>query len=570
MTREQVRKSTEAARGGLLALPPGVGKTYTCVALALSTWVRGQSTVAAVVRAPTHLSIQWKREILRFCPNARVIDSATDDPVTEACVRDHAGPTFVLATPRCDLVASGVAFRGGSDAPEFARKIAGVRAQRTFIDEAHEMVASPLAPCTDEATWAVTATPFFSTSASRDALFDVLQKVPRHFGLPKCHGQLLNLFHKDAGTIFQTLTLNLHELQDMLPRITKSVVTIDVQRNDAAFQTFTSRVMDLAARQRDSWLTSRTGLEALVRSANNVIRIAAQRGVVLYVDELFAARNSPYGFAFLNPTLTTRRFPEYREMEAASPQIAESVVARMRELDDDCVVCLESLRDELVVLPCAHVLHYACLRNWYQSNLGLGLAGSNSAAANRCAMCRREYGIDDLRSLTIGSEASGPRAIGMNAAGATDAREPTSGASNTDPAKWTFDEVHIKAVDMIAAHLDKREGKAIVFLDQHSAMRLHGFLRARGIAFVNCIEAATEEARARAIASFVNSDPDVLLIDPKSETGLNLTVANFVLNYAGHHGSWDQIVGRVRRLGQMHAVHVVQMRVNTDNMRAEV
>jgi len=122
---------------------------------------------------------------------------------------------------------------------------------------------------------------------------------------------------------------------------------------------------------------------------------------------------------------------------------------------------------------------------------------------------------------------------------------------------------------MIAEHLARDEGKAIVFLHQDSAPRLHGFLRARGISFVNCIEAGSVTSRARAIDEFTNGDPDVLLIDPKSETGLNLTVANFVLNYAGHGGSWNQIVGRVRRLGQCHDVRVVQLRVSESDVRLD-
>ena len=103
--------------------------------------------------------------------------------------------------------------------------------------------------------------------------------------------------------------------------------------------------------------------------------------------------------------------------------------------------------------------------------------------------------------------------------------------------------------------------------DKNSAMRLHAFLRASNISFVNCIDAGSEVSRAQSIADFVNGAPDVLLIDPKSETGLNLTVANFVLNYAGHEGSYDQIVGRVRRLGQVHDVRVTQLRVNTTHLR---
>ena len=566
VTKERFESALASTRGGLLALPPGVGKTYTCVALALVTWVAGQSTIAAVIRAPTHLSLQWKREIARFCPSANIVDACVSGTrVTQEQVSSSAGPTFVVMPPMTDPRDCGVACRGGSAHSQFARGAPGVKAQRTFIDEAHEMMACGMAPAEGEATWAVTATPFFSNGASRDALFDVLQKVPRHFGLPKCHGQLLNLFNKDAGTIFQSLTLNLHELQDMLPVVHSQMETIEVNRNDAAFETFTNRLVEHAQRQRDSWMSSRTGLDSMLRMANTMIRLAAQRGLVIHVDELFARPVGHYAFPLggMQPVERTH-FPTLSDINVAAPADSVRLMEKLRDDQDDCVVCLENLQQDLIALPCDHVLHYECLRNWHRTDLGLGI----TATSTRCAMCRQQYRVADLRKIVPFD--NGDVYDDASAHASADASSSAQAPPAQDADKWTFDEVHRRAVVLIGEHLSKNEGKAIVFLNQNSAMRLHAFLRASNISFVNCIEAGSEESRAHSIATFVNGAPDVLLIDPKSETGLNLTVANFVLNYAGHDGSYDQIVGRVRRLGQVHDVRVTQLRVNTVHLRVDL
>jgi hypothetical protein len=271
------------------------------------------------------------------------------------------------------------------------------------------------------------------------------------------------------------------------------------------------------------------------------------------------------------------RFPELRDIPDAAADISTRLAERVRADRDDCVVCLEELQTDLIVLPCDHILHYECLRNWHRTDLGFGIAdvsGTDAAASNRCATCRQRYDVSDLRKLPAapsGRRDDGGDGDDDGGVASGSGMDPDTGPvvpAHADPNKWEFDEVHGRAIELIEEHLAKDEGKAIVFLNQNSAMRLHAFLRARGVSFVNCIEAGSEESRARSIAEFVNGTPDVLLIDPKSETGLNLTVANFVLNYAGHDGSYDQIVGRVRRLGQRHVVRVVQMRVNTVHLRA--
>lgn len=563
VTTKRLQDTLAGVRGGLLALPPGVGKTYTCMALAVLAWTPGQDSIAAVVRAPPHLTLQWKRELRRFCDTAMVIDAAVVQmPIDAARVRNSAGPVFVIASPESETDAMGVASRGGCCEPPYERDTPGVRTDRTFIDEAHDVQAATRAPSRDEAVWAVTATPFFSNSACRDGLFEVLQKVPRHFGLPVCHGQLLNLFKKDAGSVYTPLTLNLHELDQMLPRVWMRTEMVSVDRNDLAFQTFASRVMQMASQQRASWIAARGGMDTLLRLAHARIRAAAQGGSVLYVDELFPRTGNP-GFQFLHSyyfqhALGSWHLPDFQDVVRMDAHEAQAVVSRIDADDDDCAVCLDSLEGDLVVLPCGHTLHYQCLSNWHRSG-----AQNPEVGAGRCALCRHEYDVRNLRSVV-----RTPPDLRDGSAGVSSTPVPDSVVN--DPHKWSFTEVHATAARLVDAHLQRGEGKAIVFLEQHSAVRLHPYLRERGITFVNCIEAGTAESRASAIARFVNEEPQVLLIDPKSETGLNLTVANFVLNYAGHKGSFDQIQGRVRRLGQRWDVHIVQMQVDTAHLRCDI
>lgn len=565
VSKRRYEEALGSLRGGLLALPPGVGKTYTCVALAVATWTPGQTTVSGVIRTPTHLSLQWKREISRFCPCANVIDADEDGvDITPEVVRSGTGPTFVVLSGGAHSHAFGIACRGGSESEGFSRDVAGVSVARTFIDEAHELDASPMAPGADEAVWAVTATPFFSDSSCRDGLYSVLQKVPRHFGLPRCHGQLLNLFNKDAGTLYNALTLNLYELQDMLPEVHSRAETIVVARNRNAFATLATRIIEHAGRQRASWATSRTGHDAFVRSANATIRRAALRGLVVHMDELFERTGLHfYDFGMMHSVYERPRFPA---LESIPFQESSARVAQRLETPDDCVVCLDALEDSLIAMPCDHVMHYECLRNWYRTDNEFLAADGTSQS--RCATCRTQYSVTQLRRVTRGDRRLGDATGCGGGNGSRYASAAGSVSAAEDPNKWTFDEVHVRAVELIREHLRKREGKAIVFLCQHSAVRLHSFLRDADIAFVNCIEAGSDQSRARAIEEFVNGPPEVLLIDPKSETGLNLTVANFVLNYAGHRGSWDQLVGRVRRLGQVHDVRVVQLDVDTANLVA--
>ena len=514
----------ESARGGLLALPPGVGKTYTCVALSALAWTPGK--YAAVVVCPRHLVLQWKDEIARFFPTACIANSheASRDLVT--------APTFLVAAQDQSIHAAAYA-SVGVGAP--ASSLDGAVADRYIVDEAHSApVPYPgRRPACDESVWAVTATPFFARTARAASLFDILQKIPRHFGIPTIHAQLARILRREVGAIFREFVLNLHELQNVLPRVQSSEEMVVVRRATAQRGTVWVRSYRDAQAHPSPLYLERVD-EAIIR--------AASLGLVLHADEF-----TPFQDAARRMAMAIQRMPF-----PAWPSIP---CGRTHSFgDEDCVVCLSSMEGENAVsLACGHSYHHACLDGWHTQGAGV---------VSRCPTCRAPYQVSSI--VRRRSEAEDSRAGEQGAA--------TRGSSPQDPQeqpvgnerRWEFDEVHIRATELVEAHLAKNEGKAIVFLPQAAAARLGPILRSKNVNFVSCIDAAGPLNRAIAIRDFVEgSAARVLLIDPLSfETGLNLTVANFVLSYPYHRGSVEQMAGRVRRLGQRFQTRFVQLRVD--------
>lgn len=508
LRRDHAAKVVENARGGLLALPPGTGKTFTCVALSALTWTG--SAYAAVIVPPAHLELQWRDEIRRFLPRARIVsDHDTYDL--------SAAPTFLVRSqaPNAHEV---------SIQPPVA--VEGMRATRFIIDEAHgACVRYPeRRPAPSEAIWAVTATPFFNRSSrAYSSLFDVLQRVPRHFGMPTIFAQIAKILRRDVGVVFRELVLNLHELDRILPPLTVSHERFTVSVTDERGRSLREAAASLG--QGASRLMQRRIDETLMR--------VTSLGLALNYGELDPRRShDDPRHLYANPR------PAFPAWTSIADQAPGAVGASD---DEDCVICLSGLaEDASVKLPCGHDFHHACLSNWHAQPI-------DSA---RCPMCRTGYSLADIRRRS-GSNGSGTPA---------QAREQP----RPQQRQWIFDEVHERATQLVQDHLAKDQGKAIVFLPQAAATRLIPHLRNAGITFVSCIDAAGPGRRASAIRDFVESTESVLLIDPLSfETGLNLTVANFVLSYPFHAGSADQMAGRVRRLGQEHPVSFVQMRVDS-------
>ena len=513
ITPEVADAAIARARGGLLAFPPGVGKTFICIALAVLTWQPG--TLAAIIRAPTHLLLQWRSELRRFVPHACIVDHEAGRPTAT-----ETQPTFLLVDNK--HMTQDLQWLASSERP-------GIRAARTFVDEAHDAPVDPRRPAEGEATWTVTATPFFARSQHAESLYSVLAKVPRHHGIPHAHGQLLNMFKVDAGTVYRELVLNLHELDSILPPAHHRRIFTSEDRNAAFVDNLTALVLERSGN--GGYLSHahmQNSIATILRMLQHKIRAAAERGTVLYTDELLY---TIYGYRSRR-----QRFPEHGALQPASAQMVTGAIA-----GDDCPICLTSMAggsDEdtgpVTLLPCRHMLHHECLRGWVQ------VSGDC-----RCPMCRAAFHAQQLVAVPHSGTALGDAAEVQN-----------------DVGVWAFDRVHAMALQLIQEHAARREGKVIVFMAMDSAPRLGVKLRRAGISYVNCIEATTAEWRAAAIDDFVKGSAFVLLVDPRSEAGLNLTVANMVISYSGHSGSMDQMKGRVQRLGQQHAVHFVQMVVD--------
>ena len=529
LTRDHANQVCESARGGLLALPAGVGKTYTCVALSVLAWTPGK--YAAIVFCPKHLVLQWKDEIRRFLPASRVVSSHT------ANVDLTSGPVFLVASqePSIHTAIQAAAHALAGAHPAGGEPLTGARAARYIVDEAHGVpVPYPeRRPASGEAVWAVTATPFFARTARAAWLFDILQKVPRHFGIPTIHAQLTKMLRREVGLVFKELVLNLHDLDDLLPSVKNSTEVIQIRRAD---------VMQGASWRGAYALLQGAPSQLVVHRANDAITRAASLGLVFHVDELTghaAARR------FTRPAPTP--MPDW----SAVPGEDSGGSARNIYSEDECVVCLSTMEGfPSVSVPCGHAFHYGCLTAWH----------AESARECRCPICRTNYSINDVRRCKIGN-ASVEQPSDPTQTSAEDAQA-------RDEGRWDFSEVHLKAIEQVEAHLARNEGKAIVFLPQAAAARLGPLMRRRGIDFVSCVDAAGSENRANAIHSFVEqSAAKVLLIDPLSfETGLNLTVANFVLSYPYHRGSMEQMAGRVRRLGQRFETRFVQMHVDVSSL----
>ena len=508
LTRATADRVVAANAGGLLALPPGIGKTFTCVALAALTWTPG--TYAAVISCPQHLALQWEDEIQRALPTAHVVRArhisdgdvrtrvATEPSLVTGCA-DRAGaldvPTFVITT---------------SDAGREAWP-----AQRYIIDEAHDKSPRVDYASPHPVVWAVSASPFFAQTQRHDTLHEILQRIPRCFGVPVVHPQILSMLRKQCGKIFEELTINLHELEGMLPSVFKYHHHINFDNNQVIWPF-------------DEALASGAN-ESVLRRMRAAIELAEARGLALRADELldFAARQP----------LRDRRitFPEWESVPDTGPHDHAPFDT------GDCAVCISALTEEVAtLLPCGHIFHYTCLRGWYTASDG----------RDRCPVCRSRYACTELRRYNAALEYSGEPGA------------PRVPAGRDRPSVWTFDEVHHRTITIIEDHMRKSEGKIVVFASQQSATRLSSVLSHQGIDHVNCIDAIGSERRALAIVEFIERSAPVMVIDPRSETGLNLTVANCIISYAAHAGSAEQMIGRARRLGQRFPVHFHQLRVD--------
>ena len=520
LRRSHADSIIQGAAGGLLALPPGIGKTYTCVALSVLDWSPGK--YAAVVACPEHLVLQWTDEIKRFLPRARVVNAHRSD--TDLI----SSPAFLVAKQARSVHVAASEYASGVVSP-----FEEARAKRYIVDEAHDApVPYPARmPGPGEAIWAVTATPFFARTAQSTSLFDILQKIPRHFGVPTVHAQIARILRRDIGIVFGQLVLNLHTLSNILAPVQSRQETVSDGRN---FED-----------SRDIWnyVSQRTGDTSMlfISRINATIQRAANLGLILHLNDLLFSHH-PFG----------RRRPRVRDAMPTWDDMQPAVPGAQVFDTEQCVVCLDNLEDgHSVLLPCGHAFHHPCMAAWHVQPLD----------SSRCPTCRTAYVVADLArwpSASLDTTRGGlaPAAPASNAHSRPQVPVRREG-------QWEFNGVHARAVWLVREHLAKGEGKAIVFLPQAAAARLADALCQSGIAFVSCVDAAGAVRRATAIHSFVEQEePRVLLIDPISfETGLNLTVANFVVSYPYHRGSVEQMVGRIRRLGQRYKTGFVQLNV---------
>ena len=56
---------------------------------------------------------------------------------------------------------------------------------------------------------------------------------------------------------------------------------------------------------------------------------------------------------------------------------------------EECVICLEDLKENIVILNCKHIYHYSCIQQWFFKKKRLS-----------CPMCRGESEIVNILNET--------------------------------------------------------------------------------------------------------------------------------------------------------------------------
>jgi len=216
----------------------------------------------------------------------------------------------------------------------------------------------------------------------------------------------------------------------------------------------------------------------------------------------------------------------------------------------ECPACLNDTDCKTAtILPCGHCLHYAC-------------ASSAISTSSRCPECRRPA---TLQTCTKVSELLQHQGL----VAPLDPNADDDSLASDEVLRQQYGSKLFKVIQTIR-NIQYNEGKAtkcLVFVQWESvSLQLEKGLNAAGISPV--VLRGHLSQRQKAIAKFVDkdkSDASVLLLSlENSPTGMNLACAHHVLFVHPMHAERCedavshelQAIGRVRRRGQNHTVHV--------------
>eukprot|EP01138_Halocafeteria_seosinensis_P010578 gb/GECG01010801.1/.p1 GENE.gb/GECG01010801.1/~~gb/GECG01010801.1/.p1 ORF type:complete len:1857 (+),score=229.71 gb/GECG01010801.1/:1-5571(+) len=236
--------------------------------------------------------------------------------------------------------------------------------------------------------------------------------------------------------------------------------------------------------------------------------------------------------------------------------------------NNDCPVCLETLADEKILLPCAHRVCQGCIGMLMCGSPGMSLEDIKRSRAGKCPQCRKRFQKDDLFHIvsSLTGEGADTELItdngtdvperGDDAKGDSSSLHATPGERSSQLLPHSVQQYTGTKIASIVSHILKLQRhwpgiKAIVFSQWEVLLR---------ILEQSCKDMEVAAIRATAgnlrytLPSF-QDDPSIsVLLLPTSlgNHGLNITEANhvFFVEPPLNKGVEHQAIGRIHRIGQ--------------------
>jgi hypothetical protein len=496
ITQQTAHRAIANARGGILALPPGTGKTFVCVALGALEWKPGK--LAATIVCPEHLALHWQREIRKAVPDATVIRPQIGDDRDPATV----------------------------DTPTFAIDPEGISSDPTMrivVDEAHTPFF-PLVtrgPASERAVWAVTTEPFSNEmrGAGATEVSRIFNRVGRYFGLPTISLHMARFMRLNVRRVLSEPVINCAGLAStVLPGMRNfAIAKVEIERNEETW----IKISEAIANRPDER-----------RRVNRDLVQAAAAGVIVDVSQMISGGN---------------RFDPFPAWSSLPP--ADTV----SKFSDECAICfVEIHRLAATTLPCGHAFHHECMRTLHATH------DARAAGARSCPVCRSTFVYSGCK------------------------RHPVMPGTILEPpcrkTSWDFVAVHAHAVDILAEHLGRREGKVVVTVPEIGAGRLMSILRECKIGAIDATRSFADDL-SRKIDDFVGSSEAAVILFDQSNflSGINLSVANMIVAYPIVAESMNalgvSVFGNragnkrwIQRLDQKHPPRIVELSLNLQNV----
>ena len=531
----------QSIRGGLLAQDVGMGKTVEMLAL-MASGARRSPTLVVV---PTTMLAIWMEEAAKHVPSFKTMCFHGARRTRDMDVLRN--QDLVITTYRICV----------NETQRHVPTLGAIRWGRVVLDESHElrnpMSATVKAVCRLYAPyrWCISATPFtrgVMSAASMLAFFGVapfkdMPTTQLGSGLSASQHLLRNSStNSDMPTLMTRLMLNLtlweqkRHVRMGLPEMTFEVIQL-AHTSMPLYERLRQMVVNRLQEHRDRGdvnLRTRTlHYTRWLQQAATEPRLLTESLFGQWAANNHARVEKTSVQAFINTLGDTDYDNSLRDTMASIG-------------DQTCAICMDAM-DRPTVTPCQHLFCYECIQSAYEHDL-----------ARKCPLCRTPAGTDGLHELTLQDQRS----------------------EGSDDQTWrVFDymgrevslpmDIHRQYIQPSPSHkieamltrLRASEDKWVVFTQYHTCWKyICEQLHAHGIRFT-CIEGRmTPGRRAKAVRDFQDDD-DVrvfVLTTKTAAVGLTLTAARHVLfmEPCTDASLRKQAIGRIRRIGQTHAVTV--------------